>query len=321
MNPRAALLAALLPVLAGATATKKGIVTIDAFTFDKVVESQDSVVVKFDVEYPYGDKEDEWKKLAARTARMKKPVVIAEVGVQDYGEDEYNERLRDRFGIKSADYPAVMLFRGKNAKEPAARFKGVFDEKGIADFLKEHLKIDLGEIKREEKKPENTASSTGAGDSADRGETPQYIEVTSEEMAFLTGIYTLLEERHNDEPVWGLDDLRIFANNQGTWMLSDESNLRDDKGYVYSKHAKGSKWPSEHTEWLYYDGEKKEWVDCKETTVLVSGPPPPPGLADMLPDTRTMALIAAAFLFVLSLILFFTGGKEEKSDALPDADR
>eukprot|EP01065_Artemidia_motanka_P035808 TRINITY_DN43697_c0_g1_i1.p2 TRINITY_DN43697_c0_g1~~TRINITY_DN43697_c0_g1_i1.p2 ORF type:complete len:338 (+),score=148.66 TRINITY_DN43697_c0_g1_i1:95-1015(+) len=302
MRAAAALL--LLPALASGTATKKGLVGLDLYTFDKVIESQDAVLVKFDIEYPYGDKEDEWKKLAARVGRRKQAgLVIAEVGVQDYGEDKYNEKLRDRYGIKSGDYPAVRLFRRKT-EQPAASFSGTFDEKGLADFIKEQLSIDLGEIKRAPKKDAPVA----AGET--RAEKPQYMAVASEEMSFLSGIYTLLDESHNSEPVWGLEDLRVFANNQGTWMLSDEANLKDDKGYVYSKQIKGGKWPSEHTEWLFYDGEQKEWVDANSTSVIVSGPP---GLADRMPDLPTLALGGAAVLFALSIVLYFVGGDKEPS--------
>lgn len=315
---RAAALLLLLPALCAGTATKKGVVSLDAFTFDKVIESQPAVIVKFDVEYPYGDKEDDWKKFAARAGKLKQKAgfLVAEVGVQDYGDDKYNERLRDRYGIKSDDYPAVRLFRG-SAKEPAARFGGTFDEKGLAEWAKEKLGADLGEVKREEKKKTDDGDSGESGgedeDSSaggDRGDKPKYITVGSEEMQFLAGTYTLLEAEHNSEPVWGLEDLRIFANNQGTWMLSDESNQEKEQGYVYSKLERGDKWPSSHDEWLFYDGEKKEWVDCGNTTVKESGPPPPPGLGDMLPDMRTCALIGSACLFLLSGILFFCGGKD-----------
>ena len=55
-------------------------------------------MVKFDVAYPYGEKHDEFAKLAVDGAEVD-DLMIAEVGIKDYGEKD-NEELGNRFGAK-----------------------------------------------------------------------------------------------------------------------------------------------------------------------------------------------------------------------------
>jgi len=86
----------------------KGAVPLDSWTFDKVVKKFKAVFVKFDTPYPFGDKHDEFSKVA-EAARTVDDLLIAEVGIKDYGEQE-NHDLADRFGIKKDDLPVIKLF-------------------------------------------------------------------------------------------------------------------------------------------------------------------------------------------------------------------
>ena len=60
-----AVAAILLAHTAGAQHVK-GAVPLDSFTFDKVVGKGTAVLVKFDKDYAYGEKEDAFKDLAAK---------------------------------------------------------------------------------------------------------------------------------------------------------------------------------------------------------------------------------------------------------------
>lgn len=53
-----------------------------------------SALVKFDVAYPYGPKQDEYTKFAESVANVD-DLLVAEIGVKDYGEKD-NEDLATR---------------------------------------------------------------------------------------------------------------------------------------------------------------------------------------------------------------------------------
>lgn len=130
------LAASMQLALVGAVA-KRGIVTLDTFTFDKVVDGSKHVLVKFDKEYPYGESEDAFKEFGEMVAALKQSeFLIAEVGIQEYGDDKYNEALRDRFGVSTTvdDYPVVMLFK-KGEKTPV-KFSGSVKADALARFVK-----------------------------------------------------------------------------------------------------------------------------------------------------------------------------------------
>lgn len=58
-------------------------------------------------------------------------LLVAEIGVKDYGEKE-NEDLAQQYGVKKEDFPAVKLFLNGNLEKPI-----VFDDK---DFKVDNLK-------------------------------------------------------------------------------------------------------------------------------------------------------------------------------------
>lgn len=130
-------------LLAGSAfgAAKKGVITIDTFSFDKIVDGQRTVLVKFDKEYPYGDKEDAFKKFAESVSHIPE-LMVAEVGVQEYGDDKYNEKVRDRFGVKNDDFPAFRLF--KKGSTEAIAYKGEVKEADLSRFVKTEAGIYIG---------------------------------------------------------------------------------------------------------------------------------------------------------------------------------
>jgi endoplasmic reticulum protein 29 len=95
----------------------KGSVPLNSGTFDKIIPKFKAVLVKFDKQYPYGDKQDEFKKVS-ESSTSQPELLVAEVPVQDWGEKD-NSDLAERFGVKSDDFPEYRLFiQGKD--EPVA---------------------------------------------------------------------------------------------------------------------------------------------------------------------------------------------------------
>ena len=86
----------------------KGCTPLDEATFDKIVDKFRASLVKFDVAFPYGDKQDTFAKVAESVADVP-DLLAAEVGVKDYG-DKDNEGLAKRFKVVKEDYPVVILF-------------------------------------------------------------------------------------------------------------------------------------------------------------------------------------------------------------------
>lgn len=63
----------------------KGCIELDSLTFDKMLSKFEYSIVKFDISYPYGPKHDEYEKFA-KDAASQKDLLVAVVGVKDYGE-------------------------------------------------------------------------------------------------------------------------------------------------------------------------------------------------------------------------------------------
>ena len=96
--------------------------------------------VKFDVAFPYGEKHEEFGKVAAAT-KDSSDILIAEVGVKDFGNKD-NTDLAERYKIKKEEYPAVLLFlHGK--KEPL-KFVAEKDADFTADNIKRFIKSKSG---------------------------------------------------------------------------------------------------------------------------------------------------------------------------------
>ncbi|KAK2576279.1 hypothetical protein KPH14_005645 [Odynerus spinipes] len=118
----------------------KGCVPLDSYSFDKVISKFKAAIVKFDVAFPYGDKHEQFGKIAA-TTKDSQDLLVAEVGVKDFGNKD-NADLAKRYNIKKEDFPAVLLFlQGKT--EPV-RFIAEKDADFTADNIKRFVKSKSG---------------------------------------------------------------------------------------------------------------------------------------------------------------------------------
>jgi len=111
-------------------------------TFDKVVGSQFDVLVKFDKQYPYGDKEDAFKAFTERIGNTKSSrFLVAEVGVQDYG-DKLNMDLSERFNVQTSSFPVYKLF--KAGSTTPIEYTSDITADSLSAFVKQELKIWIG---------------------------------------------------------------------------------------------------------------------------------------------------------------------------------
>ncbi|XP_067015179.2 endoplasmic reticulum resident protein 29 [Anabrus simplex] len=119
----------------------KGCVPLDSYSFDKVVSKFKAAVIKFDVAYPYGAKQDEFAKVS-ETSHQIPDLLIGEVGVKDYGEKE-NSDLAERYKVLKDDFPVVKLFVGGNS-EPVTFTSPDFTADNIKKFIRKHSNIHIG---------------------------------------------------------------------------------------------------------------------------------------------------------------------------------
>lgn len=109
-----------------------GAVKLDNYTFNKLVGIPGlTTLVKFDKEYPYGDQEDEFKELC-KLAYGVPNFLIGEVQVSDYG-DYANDDLREKYSLKSEDFPAYILFNGL---EKQVKYPGTVTAADLASWLR-----------------------------------------------------------------------------------------------------------------------------------------------------------------------------------------
>jgi len=139
-----ALLAGLAFSFGLAEATNcKGCTPLDVLTFDKLVDKFPAALIKFDVAFPYGDKQDHFAKVAESVADV--PNLLAgEVGIKDYG-DKDNEELAKRFKVVKDDYPVVILFVTEEGERKEYRFgkNDEFTEENLKSFVKQKSGIYL----------------------------------------------------------------------------------------------------------------------------------------------------------------------------------
>ncbi|RWS19588.1 Endoplasmic reticulum resident protein 29-like protein, partial [Leptotrombidium deliense] len=74
-------------------------------------------LVKFDIQFPYANNEDEYAQVAD-SLKNKENLLVAEVGVQDYADYE-NQDLAGRYSLNRGDFPVVKLYTHDNLKSPA----------------------------------------------------------------------------------------------------------------------------------------------------------------------------------------------------------
>merc|ERR1711988_143696 len=119
----------------GAVGTAQGALKLDNYTLDKVLAIPDqSVLVKFDKSYAYGEKEDEFKVLC-KLAYAVPNFFIAEVPVQEYGDKE-NDDLRERFKIDKDDFPVYYLFNEKNKE--GKKYSGAVKAADLGTWLRQN---------------------------------------------------------------------------------------------------------------------------------------------------------------------------------------
>ncbi|CAF2495315.1 unnamed protein product [Rotaria sp. Silwood2] len=131
---------ALFLLITSNRAHTPGTVTVDSFTFDKIIRNFDVVLAKFDDKYPYGDKQDQFKKFAESVANTKN-LVLAEIPITDYGEKE-NEALAKEYSVTKADYPAYKLFI--KGKPKPIDYTGDNTEDDLKRFLSQNTNLWFG---------------------------------------------------------------------------------------------------------------------------------------------------------------------------------
>eukprot|EP00741_Cyanophora_paradoxa_P013874 tig00020710_g13392.t1 len=147
---------ALLALAAVASAyDTRGVVSLDRYTFDKIVDGHRPVLhpanmptsatsgrvswrqngppaapVKFDKKWSTNEA---YKDVAGKVANSTgSTILVAEVDVSEYGEKEGTE-LAERFGVKKEDFPTYFLFL-KAANEEPVKFAG--DKSSSDDILR-----------------------------------------------------------------------------------------------------------------------------------------------------------------------------------------
>ena len=76
--------------------------------FSQVISKFKAAIVKIDVAYPYGEKHEQFGKLSAALS-SNPDILVAEVGVKDYGDKE-NVNIAERYKIVKEEYPVMLLF-------------------------------------------------------------------------------------------------------------------------------------------------------------------------------------------------------------------
>lgn len=91
-----------------------GCLELDELTFDPIVSKFSTVLVKFDVAFPYGSKQDEYAKFAKEVGEANvDDMIVSVVGIKNYG-DSTNSQLAERFYIDD-QLPAIKLFNQNDA--------------------------------------------------------------------------------------------------------------------------------------------------------------------------------------------------------------
>lgn len=118
-----------------------GSVNLDELSFNKVINKFEASLVKFDVSYPYGDRHEAFVAVA-KDANDVDELLLAEVGVKDYGEKE-NEALARKYGATKDNFPIVKLFvKGKSEPLTFDDSKG-FTSDELRRFVRENTGIYL----------------------------------------------------------------------------------------------------------------------------------------------------------------------------------
>lgn len=93
----------------------KGCVELDELNFDKIVARFQTVLVKFDIAFPYGKMHDEYAKFAIEISESDRSadMIVCVIGIKNYGQPT-NHRLSERFHIGDR-LPAIKIFINNTA--------------------------------------------------------------------------------------------------------------------------------------------------------------------------------------------------------------
>lgn len=93
----------------------KGCLELDELNFNKIIAKFQTVLVKFDIAFPYGKWHDEYAKFAKEINESNEnaDMIVCVIGIKNYGES-INTELNDRFSIGDR-LPAIRLFINNNA--------------------------------------------------------------------------------------------------------------------------------------------------------------------------------------------------------------
>lgn len=148
--PLAALLFVVAVTFVGrCAATSRGCVELDDLTFDRVLQRYpDGALIKFDVAYPYGEKQEAFETFAADVAAAggglgAADLLVGAVGIKNYGEKD-NAELAKRFAVADK-YPDVLLFvggaNGRRVRFPADE---PFTPENLKQFVRRNSRIMIG---------------------------------------------------------------------------------------------------------------------------------------------------------------------------------
>jgi len=147
-----ACLALIALVFHVSNASDWGIVNLDNSTFPRLIDGSRAVFVRFDREYPYGEKHDAWKAMAAAVAGSNADVLIANVGISTYG-DKMNQDLAQKYGYKDSGkdleyndmdkFPKFKLFKKSEAEKPV-EYDGSVTQEDLVRFLKKEGGVHIG---------------------------------------------------------------------------------------------------------------------------------------------------------------------------------
>jgi len=118
-----------------------GCTPLDGLTFDKLIGKFSASLVKIDQAYPYGDKHEEFAKVAKEASAIDN-LFVGEVGVKDYG-DKDNEELAKRFNVVKDEFPVAFVFVNNGGDVKHYRFDEEFKAENLKDFLKKKSGIYL----------------------------------------------------------------------------------------------------------------------------------------------------------------------------------
>ena len=120
----------------------KGCTPLDELNFDKVIKRFDATLVKFDTAYAYGDKHEEFGKVAKDVAEIEN-ILTAEVGIKDYGEKD-NSALGEKYGVKKEDFPALFVFHKNKQTGEIEHHKFTDEDDFKADTIKTFIRQKTG---------------------------------------------------------------------------------------------------------------------------------------------------------------------------------